>query len=41
LGEDYIPHYGVVQSRQGWLEKSGVLNTRPLAALRKLIKRTI
>jgi len=33
--------YGVGQARRGWLEKSDVLNTRPLAALRKLIKRTM
>ncbi len=29
--------YGVGQARRGWLEKSDVLNTRPLAALRKLL----
>jgi DNA polymerase (family 10) len=34
-------HYGVGQARRGWLEKSNVLNTRPLGALRKLIKRTM
>jgi len=33
--------YGVGQARRGWLEKSDVLNTRSLAALRKLIKRTM
>ena len=33
--------YGIGQARRGWLEKSDVLNTRPLAALRKLIKRTM
>jgi DNA polymerase (family 10) len=33
--------YGVGQARRGWLEKSDVLNTRPLAALRKLLKRTM
>jgi DNA polymerase (family 10) len=33
--------YGVGQARRGWLEKSDVLNTRSLAALRKLLKRTM
>ncbi len=33
--------YGVGQARRGWLEKADVLNTRPLAALRKLLKRTM
>jgi DNA polymerase (family 10) len=33
--------YGVGQARRGWLEKGDVLNTRPLAALRHLIKRTM
>jgi DNA polymerase (family 10) len=33
--------YGVGQARRGWLEKNDVLNTRPLAALRKLLKRTM
>jgi DNA polymerase (family 10) len=33
--------YGVGQARRGWLEKDDVLNTRPLAALRRLIKRTM
>ena len=33
--------YGVGQARRGWLERSDVLNTRPLAALRKLFKRTM
>jgi len=33
--------YGVGQARRGWLEKSNVLNTRPLSALRKLLKRTM
>lgn len=33
--------YGVGQARRGWLEKKDVLNTRPLAALRKLLKRTM
>jgi DNA polymerase (family 10) len=33
--------YGVGQARRGWLEKFDVLNTRPLAALRKLLKRTM
>jgi len=33
--------YGVGQARRGWLEKADVLNTRPLAALRKLLKKTM
>ncbi len=33
--------YGVGQARRGWLEKTDVLNTRPLAALRKLLRRTM
>lgn len=33
--------YGVGQARRGWLEKHNVLNTRPLAALRKLLRRTM
>jgi hypothetical protein len=30
--------YGVGQARRGWLEKDDVLNTRPLAALTKLLE---
>ena len=33
--------YGVGQARRGWLEKQDVLNTRPLAELRTLIKATM
>ncbi len=33
--------YGVGQARRGWLEKGDVLNTRPLAELRTLIKSTM
>ncbi|MGA9165144.1 MAG: DNA polymerase/3'-5' exonuclease PolX, partial [Thiobacillus sp.] len=33
--------YGVGQGRRGWLEKDDVLNTRPLAALRRLLRRTM
>ena len=33
--------YGVGQARRGWLEKDDVLNTRPLDALRRLLKRTM
>jgi DNA polymerase (family 10) len=33
--------YGVGQARRGWLEKGDVLNTRPLAKLRKLLKQTM
>jgi DNA polymerase (family 10) len=33
--------YGVGQARRGWLEKDDILNTRPLAALRRLLKRTM
>ncbi len=31
--------YGIGQARRGWLEKADVLNTRPLADLRKLLRR--
>jgi len=34
LDSDVVP-------RRGWLEKDDVLNTRPLAALRRLLKRTM
>ena len=33
--------FGVAQARRGWLEKDDVLNTRPLAQLRKLLLRTM
>lgn len=33
--------FGVGQARRGWLEKKDVLNTRPLAQLRKLLKKTM
>lgn len=33
--------YGVNQARRGWLEKGDVLNTRSLAALKKLLKSTM
>lgn len=33
--------YGIGQARRGWLGKADVLNTRPLAALRKLLQRTM
>jgi len=33
--------YGVGQARRGWLEKDDVLNTRPLASLRRLLRRTM
>jgi DNA polymerase (family 10) len=33
--------YGVGQARRSWLEAKDVLNTRPLAELRKLLKRTM
>lgn len=33
--------YGVGQARRGWLEQGDVLNTRTLAALRKLLKQTM
>jgi DNA polymerase (family 10) len=33
--------YGVGQARRGWLEKQGVLNTRPLKLLRPLLKSTM
>jgi DNA polymerase (family X) len=33
--------YGIGQARRGWLEKDDVLNTRPLAKLLALLKRTM
>ncbi|TAJ29954.1 MAG: DNA polymerase/3'-5' exonuclease PolX [Nitrospirae bacterium] len=33
--------FGVGQARRGWLEKTDVLNTRPLNALRPLLQRTM
>lgn len=33
--------FGVMQARRGWLEADDVLNTRPLATLRKLLRRTM
>jgi DNA polymerase (family 10) len=33
--------FGVGQARRGWLEKRDVLNARPLAQLRKLLRRTM
>jgi DNA polymerase (family 10) len=33
--------FGVGQARRGWLEKKDVLNTRPLSALRRLLKQTM
>jgi len=35
---DYL-RYGIGQARRGWLEPGDVLNTRPLAKLKKLLKR--
>ncbi|MGE5524805.1 MAG: PHP domain-containing protein, partial [Rhodospirillaceae bacterium] len=33
--------YGVAHARRGWLSAGDVINTRPLAALRRLLKRTV
>ncbi len=33
--------YGIAQARRGWLGKDDVLNTRSLAALRKLLRQTM
>jgi DNA polymerase (family 10) len=33
--------FGIGQARRGWLERDDVLNTRPLAAVMKLIRRTM
>ena len=33
--------YGVGQARRGWLEAADVLNTRPLSAMRRLLKKTM
>ncbi len=42
-GENDFSHlkFGIDQARRGWLEKSDVLNTRPLPALRRLLQRTM
>jgi DNA polymerase (family 10) len=34
-----LMRYGIGQARRGWLEPADVVNTRPLAELRKLLKR--
>jgi len=34
-----LMRYGIGQARRGWLEPADVINTRPLAELRKLLKR--
>jgi DNA polymerase (family 10) len=34
-----VLRYGVGQARRGWLEKKDVLNTRPLAELRRWLAR--
>jgi DNA polymerase (family 10) len=31
--------FGIDQARRGWLEAEDVINTRPLAELRKLLRR--
>ena len=33
--------YGIGQARRGWLEKDDVVNTRPLAEVQKLLKKTM
>ena len=33
--------FGVSQARRGWLEKADILNTRPLSALRSLLRATM
>jgi DNA polymerase (family 10) len=33
-------HYGIGQARRGWLESKDVINTYPLAQLKKLLKRS-
>ncbi len=33
--------FAIGQARRGWLEKTDVLNTRPLAKLRPLLRRTM
>jgi DNA polymerase (family 10) len=34
-----VLRYGVGQARRGWLEKADVLNTRPLAELKRWLAR--
>jgi DNA polymerase (family 10) len=38
LGFDYM-RFGVDQARRGWLEPNDVINTRPLAELKRLLRR--
>jgi DNA polymerase (family 10) len=38
MGLDMM-RYGIGQARRGWLEPKDVLNTRPLAALKRLFRR--
>jgi DNA polymerase (family 10) len=33
--------YGIMQARRGWLEAADVLNTQSLAAVRRLLRRTM
>ena len=33
--------YGIEQAKRGWLEKTDVLNTRPIGKLRRLLKQTM
>ncbi|MBI2993427.1 MAG: DNA polymerase III [Gammaproteobacteria bacterium] len=41
-GEDFRDlRFGITQARRGWLEKDDVLNTRPHAALKRLLRRTM
>ncbi len=41
IGDFNHLRFGVGQARRGWLEKDDVLNTRPLAELRKLLEQTM
>ena len=40
IGQLHSLRYGVAQARRGWLEKGDVLNTKKLASLLKLLRRT-
>jgi len=41
VGEFANLKFGVLQARRGWLAKEDVLNARPLAELRRLLKKTM
>jgi DNA polymerase (family X) len=40
LGDMEYMRFGIDQARRGWLEAGDVLNTYPLAQLKKMLRRT-